>query len=423
METKTTSVAPLTAKSRLPFQPAQPWLDHLKEHGFVVIQGVLEPERVQLAAALLKRDMEHVTTEGHHGISGALAHSEGAWVVRRSPNVRQAFFELWETNALLVSMDCVIARRAFAEAGTEGLHLDQNPFSKPYKECVQGMVPLLAVTPATGGLEVVPGSHDGEKKKRQKECRADLEDQVGGHLEDWCMLGTNQVPSDECIAPFLTEKGKQLAKQLEEEALLLCAEPGDLILFDSRTVHGGRVPDNQADTSGLPTDFHRMACTVCMTPKAFADPETMRELRNNGTRPKECRQGMSTAILEKRVEKFQKQTPTNHCPHDDKHWTMHQGAIARHQIPRDQIPHDVMCLLFGDRPAAEPAGSTPEAGGHLANEVAPEALMWLKVKNRAELMRDAEAAGVAKEAICDVLDADNIEDELIKLFLQEKAKA
>ena len=66
-------------------------------------------------------------------------------------------------------MDAVIAWRAWQQeqnvaTRSEGLHLDQNPFDKPRLDCVQGMVPLIRVTDVSGGLEVVPGSHEGASK-------------------------------------------------------------------------------------------------------------------------------------------------------------------------------------------------------------------------------------------------------------------
>ena len=58
--------------------------------------------------------------------------------------------------------------------------MDQNPFDKPDFCCVQGMVPLYDATAATGGLEVVPGTHLPKAQATIREkCGA------GG---DWCVL-------------------------------------------------------------------------------------------------------------------------------------------------------------------------------------------------------------------------------------------
>ena len=101
-------------------------------------------------------------------VSGSIAQGAGAWYVRGLPRVKQAFAQIWGDEDLIVSMDCVLVWRPWRGAAgcrvlpqTEGLHLDQNPLSKPHRECVQGMVPMHRVDHRTGGLAVVPGSHVG----------------------------------------------------------------------------------------------------------------------------------------------------------------------------------------------------------------------------------------------------------------------
>lgn len=96
------------------------------------------------------------------------------------------------------------------------MHLDQNPFHKPNLECVQGMVPLFPVNGTTGGLAVVPKSHTDTAKSEIKQ-RYPKWKQSG----DWCPIPKRDP--------------------LYAEQLLVEAEPGDLILWDSRTVHGGVV--------------------------------------------------------------------------------------------------------------------------------------------------------------------------------------
>lgn len=91
--------------------------------------------------------------------------------------------------------------------------MDQNPFQKPGRCCVQGMVPLFNVTETTGGLAVVPDSHRDESIKTRHR-----------HWDgrgDFCVLF-----------------GQDLAQKKKK---LVLAEAGDLILWDSRTVHGGLV--------------------------------------------------------------------------------------------------------------------------------------------------------------------------------------
>ena len=255
------------------------WLDHLKSQGFVVLAGALQPSEVDNARRLLWNDIvqqwpglrptEHAFQptdnsnaeecaggsaalgEGTqpetriswndvqrfpaHGLVPQLCQSAGAWEVRGAPTVRRAFAAIWgcADTDLITSMDCVILWRpwgrdpfqATKERGrgataapprprTEGMHLDQNPFSKPHLETVQGMVPLRPVTHGTGGLAVLPGSHTATSQAALRKRNPHLE-----HCGDFCMVRLPPRP----------------------KPVLVLAGPGDLILWDSRTVHGGMV--------------------------------------------------------------------------------------------------------------------------------------------------------------------------------------
>ena len=65
---------------------------------------------------------------------------------------------------------------------------------------------------------------------------------------------------------------------MQAEARLLLASPGDFILWDSRTVHGGLVGPGaapQEQTAEVP----RMSVPICMTPKSLATPEVLESRR------------------------------------------------------------------------------------------------------------------------------------------------
>lgn len=335
---------------------AEGWLEHLRASGYVVIRSVLEPDRIESAKGWLQEDMGRVPEQGG-GLTGDLVHSRGAWVVRASPNIRRSFAQIWKTDELIVSMDVVLARRATTKASTEGLHLDQNPFAKRFLECVQGMVPLLPVTPATGGLEVVPGSHLDAAKQRQRECHPGFARPLrrGEPPSDWCVVGTNQVgyPQERFGRP-----GKKLAEDLQREARLLLAQPGDLILWDSRTVHGGRVPDPAAAAAAGPGgEYARLSCTVCMTPRAFADPRTILALRRSGSFSVVPREDMDDSILRARRRDYGLNKAHNHCPFEDGSGAGTLSSSGR--IPQAVLDADMNFLLDGRCSAAEPAASGP----------------------------------------------------------------
>ena len=119
------------------------------------------------------------------------------------------------------------------------------------------MVPLLPVDKTVGGLVVIPDSHLPEAQARIKERCPQLE-----FTDDWCPL-----------SQFFLYK--------ESDELLIEAEPGDLILWDSRTVLGGRVGTGQFQQGkvGNDGDLVRLSVTVAMTQRSRASDECLAERR------------------------------------------------------------------------------------------------------------------------------------------------
>merc|ERR1719199_588747 len=100
------------------------WVEHLRERGFVVVRGVGNADQVNAAKDLLWNAVSnrfgHVvrndpTTWGfplhQSGIVPWLAQSAGAWEVRGWSGVKQVFARIWDTEDLIVSMDCVLLWR------------------------------------------------------------------------------------------------------------------------------------------------------------------------------------------------------------------------------------------------------------------------------------------------------------------------
>ena len=208
------------------------------------------------------------------------AQQGAAWLVRGNKRVQQAFSSVWGEEELITSMDCVILWRPWWGPGnqaarpvTEGLHIDQNPFKKTGLQCVQGMVPLINVTKRTGGLQVVPRSHQDYV---QDIIRRDHPE----HKEsgDFCRVAANNYRGAE---------------------VLIEANAGDLILWDSRLIHGGVVghggDGDHGEVHGLGVDgdhgevhgqggdgdhgegdharLARCAVTVCMVPRHWASQQ------------------------------------------------------------------------------------------------------------------------------------------------------
>lgn len=263
------------------------WLEQLRGHGFVVIRGIATTDQVCDAKDLLWdaicERFGHTIRDNpdtwnfplkESGLVPWLAQSAGAWAVRGWPGVKQAFARIWETEDLIVSMDCVLLWRPWWVQSewrpcTEGLHLDQNPFNKVKLECIQGMVPLLPVTDASGGLQVVPDSNLDEAKADFKRTHPHM--RMSG---DWCPC------NDE---------------DLKQKAVLVHAMPGDLVLWDARTVHGGKVGTGKCDQSDEgAAELARLSVTVSMTPRSWA----------------------SDLVLERRRKGFKRGESFNHVPHE-----------------------------------------------------------------------------------------------------------
>lgn len=127
-------------------------------------------------------------------------------------------------------------------------HVDQNPNRKGM-QCVQGILNLAPNGLQDGGLLVMKGSH-----KLNDQFFKSHPEVVGrstwGSL-DWFGF------SDEEVAWF-EKRGCELIK--------VCAEPGDLILWDSRTIHYNKLPESQN---------LRAVMYICYTPAAFATKEDL----------------------------------------------------------------------------------------------------------------------------------------------------
>jgi hypothetical protein len=218
-------------------------------------------------------------------------------MIRGHECVRSAFAKIWQTDSLLVSMDSLLIWLPWWlvpgwKPRTEGLHLDQNPFRKTERCCVQGMVPLLDVTEASGGLEVVPDSHLPEAKERFKKNHM----YCSNSLSDWCVL---RVKSPEDNRPVLLE-----------------AKAGDLILWDSRLLHGGRVGTGEVHVESDRADLARLTVTVCMTPKAFIRP------------------GREEEVLSARRKGFMTGSTFTHWPHERvQTFTPNKAMASQYSLP------------------------------------------------------------------------------------------
>ena len=181
------------------------WLEHLSQHGVVVVKDVLTQEEVQTAidkywnfldnnfkfmmkktpklwkngdelvmkdATTLHNKNWPVTCEGFSA-QNYCNHSDAAWYMRTIPNVKKCFQQIYKTPDLITSYDTIIGWRQWWLGPmdetdgdfkwlprTEGLHCDQSPKIKKGFPCIQGMLLLRDIDENIGGLEVIPDTAD-----------------------------------------------------------------------------------------------------------------------------------------------------------------------------------------------------------------------------------------------------------------------
>jgi ectoine hydroxylase-related dioxygenase (phytanoyl-CoA dioxygenase family) len=192
------------------------------------------------------------------------------WDARMEPGIIQAFEALWGTEELLVSFDALnitFPNRKDRPRKPAWEHIDQSPFRRGL-HCVQGIINISQSVPEDGGLVVYPGSH-----------------KLNDRFFD---TQTDRTSWEEKDFYLFSEKELAWYKDRGIEPVKVCAEPGDLILWDSRTVHYGSEPSEKSSTI-------RTAIYAAYTPAKLA----------------------SHGALETKAKIFKEFGGTTHWPHDN----------------------------------------------------------------------------------------------------------
>jgi ectoine hydroxylase-related dioxygenase (phytanoyl-CoA dioxygenase family) len=194
--------------------------------------------------------------------SYGIGHSESQWYLRGIPNVKKAFAKVWESDDLLTSFDGVSLWRPWninpdwkTESGQSWFHIDQHPISKPGKQCIQGLVNLLPTSKEIGGNVIIPGSHKFFK---------DLPNEYHERLSKLPLeIDHFRFPNDD-------------PKLSSDKAVMCHMEPGDMLLWDSRTIHCSNSGTNlNQETNTL----IRAASLICMMPKHLTSEDVLEQRR------------------------------------------------------------------------------------------------------------------------------------------------
>jgi len=198
------------------------------------------------------------------------------------PGVTSPFAKIWGTDELLVSFDTVnitLPQSVVGEYDSKPWpHCDQAPERKKLA-CVQGIINLSEAGPDDGGLVVLKGSSVLFNKFFDEHEATNMPAEHRAKHKDF-------YPFNEDNMKWYGDHGCELIK--------VCAEPGDLILWDSRCVHYAKFGTSE---------LIRTIIYAAYTPAEWCLPED----------------------LEKKQEMFKKFHTTTHWPHANFH---HHGAAT-----------------------------------------------------------------------------------------------
>lgn len=265
------------------------WRDTFIEDGYAVVKGAVPTEKAkyyqQKAFDWIKSfgteiDFDNpetwiksnlpvqskINTFSAYGV----AHEKFMWEARMEPGVIDAFAKLWATEELLVSFDALnvtFPNRKDKPKKGAWPHIDQSPM-RTGLQCAQGVINLSHSGPEDGGLVTYPGSH-----RLMEEFFATQTDKSTWDKNDIYLFTEEELK-------WFTDRGIKQVK--------VCAEPGDLLIWDSRTIHWGAEPTEKGKTI-------RTVIYAAYAPASLATPDA----------------------LEVKTKVFKAWEGTTHWPHDN----------------------------------------------------------------------------------------------------------
>ncbi|KAM0561264.1 hypothetical protein ACHAPJ_003142 [Fusarium lateritium] len=245
--------------------------DDLAANGFAVVKGAIPRDRAigyqQRAFDWLKSfgtdlDMNDPSTWKAENLpvqsklntfdNYCVVHEKFMWDARMEPGIVDSFAKIWGTEELLVSFDSLnitFPNRADKPARAPWPHIDQSPLKRGV-HCIQGIINLSSAGAEDGSLMLLPKSNTLQDEFFDNET-----DPKTWEAKDWRRFSEEEME-------WWSNKGLRPLK--------VHAEPGDLILWDSRTVHWGGEPTAKSNTI-------RTVIYASYSPAKLATPETVKE--------------------------------------------------------------------------------------------------------------------------------------------------
>ncbi|KAL1896319.1 hypothetical protein Sste5346_004703 [Sporothrix stenoceras] len=249
--------------------PGGDWRDELEKKGYTVVRGVLTPERAQYYQqqafqwlqsfdpdfdpkdpSTWSEEKLPLQTDKNTYEHYSVIHEKFMWEARQEPKLIEAFAKLWGTDELLVSFDSLnVTLPNFKKPRSPWPHVDQAP-RKRGLHCIQGILNLSHAGPNDGSLCVMDGS--------SALVETFFDEQT--NPADWELRDNRYF--NETEMSWFTERGVT--------PIRVEAEPGDLILWDSRCIHWGGEPTAASNTI-------RTVIYAAYAPASLATPEAIAE--------------------------------------------------------------------------------------------------------------------------------------------------
>ncbi|WWC71807.1 uncharacterized protein I206_105766 [Kwoniella pini CBS 10737] len=253
------------------------FLIDLERDGYVIVPNVIPQEDckefqesawewLESFPYGFKRDDKSTWTSEHlpYGVTGGLYnrysvnHEDFVWKIRTQPAIIKIFEQIWGTKDLIASFDGMNASlpinektgRTDIEPTLPWPHIDQNPRNVNKFELYQGIANLSPNGSLDGGLCILKGSH---------KLHQEYFDSIGGFkLEQDAGIKENGYTYKNEEMNWFIEKGCEKIK--------IEAGQGDLILWDSRTIHWNASPIGEQT---------RFVTYVCYCPKSLMSSEEL----------------------------------------------------------------------------------------------------------------------------------------------------
>ncbi|KAJ5098654.1 hypothetical protein N7532_005655 [Penicillium argentinense] len=253
--------------------PYGDWRDDLQSQGYAVVKNAIDTEKAryyqQKALDWLQSfdtplDLQdrstwtsenlpiqsNVNTFKHYSV----VHEKFMWEARMEPRILDVFAKLWGTDELLVSFDALnvtLPNREDKSALKPWPHVDQSPMRRGM-HCVQGIINLSHAGPEDGSLIVLPKSNTA--------------------IEGFFDAETDSTTWEKKDFRFISEDEMEWFGSRGMKPIKVLAEPGDLIVWDSRTVHWGGEPTPESNTI-------RTVIYASYSPANLATTETLERKR------------------------------------------------------------------------------------------------------------------------------------------------